>query len=218
MKLLKKVLKWLFILVLAYFLILFVFTIVTETSYKFKYGSSVATENSEIIGSISIYSSPIDKFSRSRTTGHSWIYIENTSNAPFTINGNVVDVGKGITFGTTGHPSISPDGIWFNIESFNSSYLENISLTANFYREDLEQLEYYLSKHNRWNVLYNCATFSSGVWNNLYAGSQTPVFSISPKGLKRDMLKINGYEENEPFIFSKETFPYNEEINEISEN
>ncbi len=213
MKLFKKIMKRLFQIVLIYFILLLAYTLILETSYNIKYDNSTATENSEIIGTISIYASPIDKITKSRYVGHAWVYIENTSDEPFTINGIVVEPNKGITMGTTQHPTIETSGIWFNIESFNSGYLENVSLTANFYQEDLESLETYLSKHNRWNVFYNCATFASGVWNNSYEGRQTPVFAITPKGLRRDISKIDGYAEDKPFIFSDREYmvPYAKE-------
>ncbi len=212
MKLFIKILKRIFLVILIYCVFLILYTFVSEKMYSNKYGVSTATENSEVIGTISIYSSPTDKFSTTRLTGHSWIYIENTTNSPFTINGVTVNPNKGITFGTTAHPDVKPSGIWFNVESYNTSYLENISLKSNFYKEDLEQLEIYLSKHNKWNILYNCATFSSGVWNNTFAGSVEPIYAISPKGLKRDISKISGYKDNEPFIINTNSVPYNEDI------
>ncbi len=208
MKLFKKILKWIFISILIYCIGLITYTIVTETYYSSKYGVSTATSDSEVIGTIALYTSPIDKLSPTRFNGHSWIYIKNTSDSPFTINGLTVDVNKGITFGTSGHPDLAPSGIWFNIESFNSSYLENVSIEGNFYKEDLEQLEIYLSKHNKWNILYNCATFTSGVWSSTYEGIKTPVFAISPKGLKRDIKKLDNHKVNEPFILNENVSPY----------
>ncbi len=208
MKLLRKLLKWIFLLILIYCIGLIVYTVTTEASYYRTYGKSNATQDSEVIGTISLYTSPIDKFSTTRLNGHSWIYIENTSNAPFTLNGIVVEVNQGITFGTSGHPDLKPSGIWFNIESFNSSYLENVSIEGTFYAEDLEQLEIYLSKHSKWNILYNCATFTSGVWNSTYEGAQTPIFAISPKGLRFDIKKLDNHKVNEPFKLNKNVLPY----------
>ncbi len=208
MKLLKKLIKRLFLLILIYCISLIVYTIATEAYYYNKYGVSTATNNSEVIGTISLYSSPIDKLTPTRFNGHSWIYIENTSNSPFTINGQVVDVNEGITFGTTGHPDLAPTGIWFNIESFNSSYLENVSIKVDFYKEDLEQIEIYLSKHSKWNILYNCATFTSGVWGSTYEGTQTPIFAISPKGLRYDIKKLDNHQVNEPFKLNRNVSSY----------
>ncbi len=210
MKLFKHIIKRLFQIVLLFCVFLIIYTLITETWYATKYGTSTATQDSEIIGTISVYSSPIDKFSLTRLTGHSWIYIENTSSSPFTINDIVINPGSGITFGTSGHPDLESDGVWFNIESRNSSYLENVSAKGNFYVEDLEQLEIYLAKHNKWNIIYNCATFASGVWNNTYVGSQSPLHAISPKGLRRQIKDIPNYQINEPFIFNYEMLPYKE--------
>ncbi len=185
-----------------------VYTLSVELIFLKNYGTSTATTDSKKIGTISIYSSPLDYPSLSRLTGHSWIYIQNTSDTDYKIFNYDLKSNEAISFGTTAHPSMSSPGIWVNLEGSNPTYLENISLTADFYLEDLAYLETYLQHHNKWTLLFNCTTFACGVWNNLSSGELYPLYSIYPKSLYKRIEKLYD-SNNQPIYELNKEFPLN---------
>lgn len=190
------------------FLILLSILFVREKIYLNNYGSVDISQTSDKIGEISIYSSPIKSFTLKRPNGHSWIYIKNTSNEAFTLNGISVSPNSTISMGTTAHYNISPNGIWFNIEGYNESYKDNISITTDFYQKDLDYLETYLEHHNRWTLLYNCTTFVCGIWNNLSSREVLTVHSITPVGLYYKLQKSDIHEFNKPFYIDSDVAHY----------
>lgn len=193
------------------FILLVSVLIIRENKFINTYGKVDLLEPSEKIGTISLYSSPIKSFSFKRPNGHSWIYIQNTSTEPFTLNGIVIQPNNAISMGTTAHYNISPNGIWFNIEGYNKFYKENISVTTDFYQKDLDYLEIYLENHNRWTLLYNCATFTCGIWNNLSSREVLTVRSITPVGIYNKLQKSDLFELNKPFYIYNESVSYQTE-------
>ncbi len=185
-------------------------TIGKEYSFLISYGRSEATDESTKIGTISLYASPAYPPTLSRYNGHSWIYIKNLSGKDLDILGYTISPNEGISFGTTGSPKMSSTGIWVNLEGYNHYYRENLSITSDFYEEDLEYLEVYLSEHNKWTLLYNCTTFASGIWNNSLAGQENPVYSITPLNLHNKMSKMANVEVNREYIIEKDYFPIEE--------
>ncbi len=190
-KFILKFFKILFILAVLYIGALVVTYKVAEYKFFKEYGVSTATEESEKIGLVSIYSSAINYPTPSRLTGHSWIYVLNTSDKDITVGGIVVKPNDGISFGTTSHPKMPHKGIWVNVEKFNSNYADNISITDDFYLEDLEYLNIYLENHNKWNLLYNCTTFAAGAWNSINAGQDVEFSAITPKGLTNQISELD---------------------------
>ncbi len=183
--------------------LLFVFITTSQEFYfHYKYGSSSSTVNSKKIGTISLYSSPVPYPTIDKLTGHSWIYIKNTSDEDFYINGDAVPPNEGISYGTTGHPAMEDIGLWINLEKYNSSYKTNISLTDAFYLEDLKYVETYLDHHDKWDILYNCTTFATLLWNNVQAGRNQKIFAISPKTLYNKINKLdNNYKDKHYTIY-----------------
>ncbi len=202
--------KLLIILRLIIITIILMITIVylREYIFKIRFGTSRATENSEKIGTVSLYTSPVFNININRITGHSWIYIKNTSDKSFFIGEVEVPKQSSISLGTTAHPKFLPSGIWFNIEGYNTNYHENISITSDFYIEDLVYLQEYIEKHDRWTIFYNCATFATGLWNNLYSGTLYPVKSMTPKSLYKEINKMKESKINYPYEIKGEMMPY----------
>ncbi len=197
--------KLTFILITIYSMVLISSTFLQEYRFINTYGKSTATSDSLKIGEVSLYSSPVATPSLSRITGHSWIYVKNTTSEPFKIFDYEVKPQEGISFGTTGHPKMSATGIWVNLEGYNRNYSDNISITTDFYFEDLEYLETYLTHHNKWTLLYNCTTFACQLWNNLSSGDYYTVHSITPKGLYRD---LDNYLDSEGNVLSTQNKIY----------
>lgn len=182
-------------------------TLIPEIIFFNKYGKSLATSESDIVGTISLYSSPVDNPSLSRLTGHSWIYIVNTSDKDIKILDNIIQPNDTISFGTTSNPAMGFSGIWVNLEGYNKYYRENISITSYLYAEDILYLENYLKFHNKWTLLYNCTTFSNGIWNNLGAGNNYKFSDITPKGLYNSLEKLEEAEINQEFTIINAFFP-----------
>ncbi len=173
---------------------------IVEIKFKNEYGSSTATADSEKIGTVSLYSSKIAYPKPSRLTGHSWIYIYNTTDSPFYIKDMIVPPDYGISFGTTANPSMGHRGLWYNVEGFSKYYLTNISIEGDFYEEDIEYVEAFLDNHNKWTLFYNCTTFATELWNNLAAGKDREIKAITPVTLHNDILRTDDYYVNKPFV------------------
>ncbi len=191
--------------------IFFMINYVYELNFYRQYGKSSVNENSNKIGEITLYTSPVFKPTIKRYVGHSWIYIYNTSETSFFINGNEVKPNEGISMGTTAMPEFKDKGIWFNIEGYNSTYLNNVSITGDFYEEDLEYLNNYLLKHDRWNIFYNCSTFASRVWNGVSAGQEEKVKAFTPRGMYIKIKKIDDYDKNKEYDVNGEMIPLNKD-------
>lgn len=210
----KKNIKRFFIAIFLIILTCIIFLIAFNgyKEYKFykNYGSSKATVESKIVGTVSLYSSSIDRPRLERLTGHSWIYLYNTSEENIYLDDFVIKPNNGISIGTTAHPKMPHTGIWFNVEGYNSNYDDNIAITGNLYEEDLEYISTYLKYHDRWDILYNCTTFACEIWNNIYAGKENKFYSLTPKNLYKQIEKSEDYEYNKDYIINGETSYYNQ--------
>ncbi len=201
-------LKNIFYIILLWCIFTISSALIPEIRFLSTYGSSTATTESTKVGTISLYSSPVFLPSPSRVTGHSWVYIKNTTNEDFKILDYTVRPNEGISFGTTSNPSMQARGIWVNLEGNNSLYTENISITSDFYQEDLEYLETYLINHNKWILLYNCTTFARGVWNNSYAGNYYQFTSSTPIGLYFQLYLTRIAEFNKEYFILEGSSPF----------
>ncbi len=199
--------KNIFLLILIFGTLYISITVGKEYAFLLSQGRSEATAESTKIGTISLYTSPVFSPTLSRYNGHSWIYIKNLSDEDITILDYTVKADTGISFGTTGSPKMSTKGIWVNLEGYNRYYLDNLSITADFYQEDLEYLEVYLTNHNKWTLLYNCTTFANGIWNTSYAGQENPVHAISPLSLYYRLVNMKNVEVNREYIITEPYSP-----------
>lgn len=201
----------LFFKILLILALLYIFyNIAVETSFNMQFGRSSATENSEIVGTVSIYSSPVPYPAPNRLTGHSWIYIENTSDESFELANSVVEPNDSISFGTTANPIMHYIGIFVNLEGYNSHYLENISDTKPFYYEDIAYTDNFLKHHNKWNILYNCSTFACDLWNKLGPDDvETNTYhALYPKQLHRQLERSGNSIINKEFFINNYYYYY----------
>ncbi len=201
-------LKNIFYIILLWCIYTISIALIPEIQFLSTYGSSTANIDSTKVGTISLYSSPAGLPTPSRITGHSWVYIKNTTNEDIKILDYIVKPNTGISFGTTSNPVMDTRGIWVNLEGNNSNYTENISITSDFYQEDLEYLEIYLTNHNRWTLLYNCTTFARGIWNNSFAGSYYTFSSNTPLGLYFQIFMTGVSAINQEFTIVDDHFPF----------
>lgn len=135
----------------------------------------------EVVGRLTIFSSDDGDY------GHSWIYIENTSNSVFYIGAYPVSPLSSVSIGVTLCPgrnlgATDGDGIYYNVERFMYkefgyySYNTSVSLTCNITNGDLglinqymtPQYNYYAFNKSEFN---DCSVFSSMVWNAVASDS-----------------------------------------------
>lgn len=190
----EKIVRNTIVMTFILFMVYVNYNFLLEINFNKIFGQSTADENSEKIGTVSIYSSMINFPTPKRLTGHSWIYIYNETDTAFYVSDIFVPPKKGITFSTTANPVMGYTGLWANVEAYNSAYLDNISLTGDFYYEDIAYVEQYLKFHNKWNIVMNCTTFSCELWNNLYAGKDNKLRAFTPEGLYYEILQKNDFE------------------------
>lgn len=198
----KKPIKIILITILALCLVFVLYNILAESLFYMHYGRSMATEDSEVVGTVSIYSSPVPYPVPKRLTGHSWIYIENTSDESFELANSVVEPNDSISFGTTANPVMHYIGIFVNLEGYNSHYLENISDTKPLYYEDIEYINNFLNHHNKWNILYNCSTFACDLWNKLGPDNTQKYHAFWPKQLHKQLQKAGHSTINKEFFIN----------------
>ncbi len=186
------------------------YVLISEVVFINNFGSSKVTKDSKKIGTMSLYTSPIPYPAPSRLTGHSWIYIYNTSDKPFFVNNTFVPVNDGVSIGTTANPAMPHLGVWLNVEGYNINYLENVSIEKDFYEEDLEYLETYLKYHDKWNLIYNCAYFASELWNNLSTDTTENIRAITPIGLQFKIMEEDNYQVNKYYTVYEYFKPYDD--------
>lgn len=204
----KKFLTKMFLFIFIGLVIYLAYNIFYESNFHKNYGVSKATENSKKIGTVSIFSSPVSLPSLKRLTGHSWIYVYNTSDEVFEINGIDIPPNKGVSFGTTANTEFSTRGIWVNVEGYNYYYKDNIALSGDLYAEDLDYIETYLKHHDKWNIFFNCSTFATLMWNGLYAGQNNQLKGITPIGLYHSIRHKDDYSVNQEYSIFGGMFPY----------
>ncbi len=210
MKFLKSNLKIkrIALLLVAYLFIFININLFVEAFYVETHNTPVITDSSQKIGTISLYASPVVLPKPTRITGHSWIYIKNTSDNSFYIDDVIVPPGEGISMGTTANPKMGHRGIWINVEGYNEHYKENVSISGDFYEEDLIYIEDYLEEHDKWNIIYNCAFFSTEIWNNVSAGQGHEIRSITPVGLSLKLLNEENHRINSEINVFEYMKPY----------
>lgn len=209
MKTLNKILILIFISILLYINII----VVKEVIFKNNYGQSIATTQSEKIGTLTLFASPISIPTIKDPVGHSWVLIENTSPNTIEVANIEVKPNEAISLGTTAMPNMSHKGIWANVEGHNPRYQNNISVSGDFYEEDLEYLNEFLKHHDKWKLAYNCVSFATEVWNNSLAGIDNQFYAILPSELYIDILNSGNYVKNKEFSVSGKSQSYDKTLN-----
>lgn len=124
---------------------------------------------------LSIFSSPAGISSGGGLTGHSWIYVQNTSDNTFYIGPYPLKPRNGVTLSVFGHWPFMPlqlgDGIYYNNEAYaveNGKYSDRASLAKTITLNDIDTINGILPKYNHYNLATsNCTNFSIAVWNSV---------------------------------------------------
>lgn len=193
----KSIVKRIFITILVLFFFYGVFRIGSEVKFNIenKYVPTQYSEDADnSVGTLSIYSRAFGPPVIWRFLGHSWVYIYNDSEEPFTISDYEVPPNTGITLGTTSMPTMEHRGIWYNLESHNlTNYGTNVGITAPINKEDIHYINTYLLEHDKWSIFYNCSNFTSDLWNKTSAGYYNKVKTGTPLILENSIKSKDDY-------------------------
>lgn len=102
--------------------------------------------------------------------GHTYVYVENLSDAPIRVGAYEVPVGESVSVGCFAFSAYDGWGIYYNLEAYRENkkgkegkiWSKSDTLTA----EELEKMNSYLINYlNHWDPIFNCSFFSYSVWN-----------------------------------------------------
>ena len=108
------------------------------------------------------------RWSSITTTGHLWVYIHNTSEAPITVGLLEVAPGEGVSLATFGFTRSDGFGLYYNMETYrNDKYCDEscISISDDLTAKELERVSKKLLNSNQWNPIINCVFFACSIWN-----------------------------------------------------
>lgn len=127
------------------------------------------------------------------TSGHTFLTITNVSEQELNVGGLLIAPGKAITVSTRGNRS-EHAGIWYNLEGYykyylNSSYYQNLyAIQVSLNQSQLDTVNQALANADHWSALFNCTSFSVGVWNAVCSDTLCAGVPDTPADLKADLL------------------------------
>ncbi len=119
------------------------------------------------VANISIYSYNGISSSSTYFTGHAFLTIENLTKNFLMIGKMNVEPYTTISIGTW--PKKAHFGVWYNLESYlskNNEFVSSVSLSENITYGSLLKLNEYISSHDVWQPMINCASFAIRAWNS----------------------------------------------------
>lgn len=190
--------KKIFCGIILIFALYFSYDIIEEYRFDkaFPYVPIASTDN---VATLTIYTRPFGAPILWRFTGHSWLYIYNTSDEPLYISDVMIPSNTGMTLGTTAMPYMPHKGVWYNMESHNTvDYVINSGYSMDINSADIDYINTYLLYHDKWSLYYNCSTFAGDLWNSTSAGA-VPFKMGTPLRLKSSIEKTDDYITNGTF-------------------
>ena len=142
----------------------------------------------EVVGIIYLCS----RWSSITTTGHLWVYIENTSDEPITVGLLEVAPGEGVSLATFGFTRSDGFGIYYNMETYrNDKYCDEscISISDELTAQELEKVTKKLLNSNQWNPIVNCVFFACSIWN---AAGDKYIMPFTYPPITRLIIKLSG--------------------------
>ena len=127
------------------------------------------------------------------TSGHTFLTITNVSAQEINVGGLLIAPGSSLTVSTRGNRS-EHSGIWYNLEGFykyylNSSYYQNLyAIQVSLDQSQLDTVNQALANADHWSALFNCTSFSVGIWNAVCSDTLCAGVPETPADLKSDML------------------------------
>lgn len=128
------------------------------------------------------------------TSGHSFLTITNVSEQDINVGGLLIAPDTSITVSTRGN-RCEHSGIWYNLEGYykyylNASYYQNLyGIQVSLDQSQLDTVNQALANADHWSVIYNCTSFSAGLWNAVCSDTLCAGVPETPADLKADMLR-----------------------------
>ncbi len=128
------------------------------------------------------------------TSGHSFLTITNVSEQDINVGGLLIAPDTSITVSTRGN-RCEHSGIWYNLEGYykyylNASYYQNLyGLQVSLDQSQLDTVNQALANADHWSAVYNCTSFSAGLWNAVCSDTLCAGVPETPADLKADMLR-----------------------------
>lgn len=142
------------------------------------------------------------------TSGHAFLTITNVSEQDINVGGLLIAPDTSITVSTRGNRS-EHSGIWYNLEGYykyylNSSYYQNLyAIQVSLDQNQLDTVNQNLAAADHWSGIYNCTSFSVGMWNAVCSDKLSAGIPETPADLKADILQNYA----DKFVFGP-TVPY----------
>lgn len=146
------------------------------------------------VGVMRIYSTGNSGSSSFSDLGHSWISITNYWGSNLNIGGISVADGKSVTLGTWGN--LQHKGLWYNAEGYvqskGTSWSQASSIQRPIRQIDLDIINKNISTHDGWNIVNNCSSFASDIWNSVSSDTEKVHAGIinTPGLLKESITKV----------------------------
>ena len=128
------------------------------------------------------------------TSGHSFLTITNVSAQDINVGGLLIAPDTSITVSTRGN-RCEHSGIWYNLEGYykyylNASYYQNLyGIQVSLDQSQLDTVNQALANADHWSAIYNCTSFSAGLWNAVCSDTLSAGVPETPADLKADMLR-----------------------------
>ena len=98
--------------------------------------------------------------------GHSWFVIENYKSTSLRIGHCNIGGKRKMTIGTWGNIK-QHKGIWYNMEAFINDFPEHVSAGKELTQSDVDKLNTAINSLDKWTIYFNCAFFTTKVWNSV---------------------------------------------------
>lgn len=172
-------------------LICFILAVCTMLTFALT-ATAAETKSSanDIVGTISICT----RMSGFPSMGHTWVYIENTSNHSYQLGLYELPPKQGVSLGTFCFTRSDGFGLYYNIEAHcgNKYGLSSTAYcTRNITASDVTKISNKLMQSNFWDPLvFNCVGFAASIWN--MATGDTIVPLVFPVFAQAQILSKNG--------------------------
>ena len=140
----------------------------------------------------------VSYYKNAASTGHAWLYFENTSKKTVTVGVYKLKPGDGISVGTFGYIRKEGPGVYYNLESYITNHQGTkgrVSLSQDITAAQLKKVSKKINQFkSKWNVAQNCTYFAEKVWNNVATVKLNT--AATPLALRNAIRRQAGYEKN----------------------
>ena len=174
---------------------------------------TIPCEKDGIVFSITTFDGDTETEPFVKCMGHTWVSIDNQSGRSVYMKDHEVKNGEILTFSIW---AISDHrGVVFNLEpSFIRQfgrYAGRQSLSINIDASQLETIEEYIDRNDKWELGKNCSFWAFQLWNELVGDEyalkpQTLIYT--PKRLQKSLREFDRVEIDKDFSRAKEIFFY----------